>query len=38
MEHSVTAPHDGIVGEIRVSVGESVDVGTVLAVVEAKEA
>jgi propionyl-CoA carboxylase alpha chain len=37
MEHSVAAPHDGTVAEIDVSVGQAVDVGTVLAVVEEAE-
>ncbi|HEY2723507.1 MAG TPA: biotin carboxylase N-terminal domain-containing protein [Pseudonocardiaceae bacterium] len=33
MEHSVTAPCDGTVDEITVTVGQAVDLGTVLAVV-----
>jgi propionyl-CoA carboxylase alpha chain len=34
MEHSVVAPHDGVVAGIEVSAGQPVDVGTILAVVE----
>ena len=34
MEHSVRAPHDGIVAEVAVTAGQQVDLGTVLAVVE----
>jgi pyruvate/2-oxoglutarate dehydrogenase complex dihydrolipoamide acyltransferase (E2) component len=34
MEHTVRAPHDGIVAEIGVGQGQTVDTGTVLAVVE----
>jgi pyruvate/2-oxoglutarate dehydrogenase complex dihydrolipoamide acyltransferase (E2) component len=34
MEHTVPAPHDGIVTEIGVRPGQTVDTGTVLAVVE----
>jgi propionyl-CoA carboxylase alpha chain len=33
MEHAVAAPHGGIVSEVSVSVGEAVQVGTVLAIV-----
>jgi propionyl-CoA carboxylase alpha chain len=33
MEHTVTAPHGGTVTEVGVSVGEAVQVGTVLAIV-----
>jgi propionyl-CoA carboxylase alpha chain len=33
MEHAVAAPHGGIVSEVNVSVGETVQVGTVLAIV-----
>jgi propionyl-CoA carboxylase alpha chain len=34
MEHTIASPHDGVVTELNATVGESVDVGTVLAVVE----
>jgi biotin carboxyl carrier protein len=34
MEHSVSAPHDGVVTDIEVTGGQQVDVGTVLAVVD----
>jgi biotin carboxyl carrier protein len=34
MEHTVPAPHDGIVTEIGVREGQTVNTGTVLAVVE----
>ncbi|MHA6758294.1 acetyl/propionyl/methylcrotonyl-CoA carboxylase subunit alpha [Streptacidiphilus sp. PAMC 29251] len=34
MEHSVCAPHDGILAELGVVVGQQVDVGAVLAVIE----
>ena len=37
MEHTVHAPHAGVVAEIRVHVGLQVETGTVLAVVEADE-
>jgi propionyl-CoA carboxylase alpha chain len=33
MEHQITAPADGVVGDLPVAVGQQVDVGTVLAVV-----
>jgi propionyl-CoA carboxylase alpha chain len=33
MEHAVAAPHGGVVSEVNVSVGEAVQVGTVLAIV-----
>jgi acetyl/propionyl-CoA carboxylase alpha subunit len=33
MEHAIAAPHGGIVSEVNVSVGEAVQVGTVLAIV-----
>jgi acetyl/propionyl-CoA carboxylase alpha subunit len=33
MEHAVAAPHGGIVSEVSVSVGQAVQVGTVLAIV-----
>lgn len=35
MEHALTAPFDGVVGEISVSVGDQVSADTVLAVVTA---
>ncbi|HEY4463799.1 MAG TPA: acetyl-CoA carboxylase biotin carboxyl carrier protein subunit, partial [Streptosporangiaceae bacterium] len=34
MEHTVPAPHDGIVTEVGVRPGQTVDTGAVLAVVE----
>jgi propionyl-CoA carboxylase alpha chain len=34
MQHNVSAPHDGVVGEIDVKVGQQVSAGDVLAVVE----
>jgi len=36
MEHSLGAPHDGVVAEVRVSEGEQVSEGTVLVVVRAE--
>ncbi|HKS49937.1 MAG TPA: biotin carboxylase N-terminal domain-containing protein [Amycolatopsis sp.] len=36
MEHRITAPADGVVAELPVSVGKQVDVGAVLAVVRAE--
>jgi propionyl-CoA carboxylase alpha chain len=36
MEHTVVAPHHGTVTGIAVRAGQPVDVGTVLAVVEAE--
>ena len=33
MEHTIVAPHDGIVTEVTVTVGATVDVGHMLAVV-----
>jgi pyruvate carboxylase subunit A/propionyl-CoA carboxylase alpha chain len=36
MEHTVTAPGDGVLAELNVDVGQQVDVGTVLARVETK--
>ncbi|MDQ4119666.1 MAG: acetyl/propionyl-CoA carboxylase subunit alpha, partial [Actinomycetota bacterium] len=33
MEHTVAAPGDGVLGEVRVSAGDQVDTGQVLAVV-----
>ena len=35
MEHSIRAPYDGTVGQVGVVVGQQVDTGTVLVVVEA---
>jgi propionyl-CoA carboxylase alpha chain len=37
MEHTITAPADGIVGELRVEAGQQVEVGAVLAVVGEEE-
>ncbi len=37
MEHTVRAPHPGVVKEIRVTLGQAVDVGVTLAVVEEAE-
>ncbi|HZD67032.1 MAG TPA: biotin carboxylase N-terminal domain-containing protein [Acidimicrobiales bacterium] len=37
MEHTVAAPGDGVLGGLRVAVGDQVDTGQVLAVVEAPE-
>jgi propionyl-CoA carboxylase alpha chain len=34
MEHTITAPADGVLTQLEVSVGQQVDVGTVLARVE----
>jgi biotin carboxyl carrier protein len=34
MEHTITAPTDGVLAELNVSTGEQVDVGAVLARVE----
>ncbi|MCV7346466.1 acetyl/propionyl/methylcrotonyl-CoA carboxylase subunit alpha [Mycolicibacterium rhodesiae] len=36
MEHTITAPADGVVTQLEVSVGQQVDVGTVLARVESQ--
>jgi propionyl-CoA carboxylase alpha chain len=33
MEHTVAAPHDGVVSELPVALGQQVDTGAVLAVV-----
>ena len=33
MEHTIVCPHDGIVAEVRVEVGDQVETGAVLAVV-----
>ncbi len=38
MEHTVAAPGDGILGEMRVAAGDQVDTGQILAVVEDPEA
>jgi biotin carboxyl carrier protein len=37
MEHEVTAPYDGVVRQVLVEVGEQVDTGAVLVVVEENE-
>jgi propionyl-CoA carboxylase alpha chain len=37
MEHTIQAPHDGNVVEVRVAVGQQVEAGAVLAVVESLE-
>jgi propionyl-CoA carboxylase alpha chain len=37
MQHQINAPTDGVVAELPVSVGQQIDVGAVLAVVEAEE-
>ncbi len=37
MEHAIRAPHRGVVGEVRVSVGQQVETGAVLVVVEPDE-
>ncbi|MQA13204.1 MAG: ATP-grasp domain-containing protein [Pseudonocardiaceae bacterium] len=37
MEHTVSAPHDGVVSEVNTEVGRTVDTGTVLAVVDEEE-
>ena len=37
MEHTISAPTDGTVGEIKVAPGQQVDLGTLLAVVEEDE-
>jgi biotin carboxyl carrier protein len=34
MEHAVRAPHDGVVVEVQVAVGDQVDTGDVLVVLE----
>jgi propionyl-CoA carboxylase alpha chain len=36
MEHTVTAPGDGVLAELNVSPGEQVEVGAVLARVDAR--
>jgi propionyl-CoA carboxylase alpha chain len=33
MEHTIAAPADGVVGELKVAAGQQVEVGAVLAVV-----
>ena len=37
MQHTITAPHDGVVTEVPVAVGAQVGAGDVLAVVEATD-
>ena len=37
MEHSIAAPHDGVVVEVLVTEGQQVDEGAVLVVVKAAE-
>ena len=37
MEHTITAPSDGIVAQLNVAVGQQVEVGSVLARVEAEQ-
>jgi propionyl-CoA carboxylase alpha chain len=37
MQHTITAPVDGVVAELDVSVGQQVESGAVLAVIEAPE-
>ncbi|MGV0801157.1 acetyl-CoA carboxylase biotin carboxyl carrier protein subunit, partial [Mycolicibacterium elephantis] len=37
MEHTVTAPADGVLAELNVEPGQQVDVGTVLARVDSEE-
>jgi biotin carboxyl carrier protein len=34
MEHSVRTPHEGTLAQLNVSAGQTVDMGTVLAVVD----
>ena len=38
MEHTITAPSDGVVTQLDVTVGQQVEVGTVLARVQNPEA
>jgi biotin carboxyl carrier protein len=38
MEHAIRAPHQGILREVRVEVGQQVETGALLVVVEADEA
>jgi propionyl-CoA carboxylase alpha chain len=37
MEHRITAPHDGVVADVRVAAGQQIDAGMVLAVIEQPE-
>jgi propionyl-CoA carboxylase alpha chain len=37
MEHTISAPTDGVLTELNVETGQQVDVGAVLARVEARE-
>ena len=37
MEHEVTAPHAGVVREVRVEVGQQVDAGAILVVIQADD-
>jgi propionyl-CoA carboxylase alpha chain len=37
MEHTITAPSDGVLAELNVSTGQQVEVGAVLARVESPE-
>lgn len=37
MEHTLTAPNDGVLEELNVVVGQQVDVGAVLARIESPE-
>lgn len=38
MEHTITAPSDGVLAELNVRTGQQVEVGTILARVDAPEA
>jgi biotin carboxyl carrier protein len=38
MEHTVASPYDGVLAYLRVTAGQQVDAGSVLAVVDANEA
>jgi biotin carboxyl carrier protein len=38
MEHTITAPADGVLAELNVTSGQQVEVGAVLARLEAREA
>jgi len=37
MEHEVTAPHAGVVSEVRIEVGQQVDAGAILVVIQADD-
>jgi propionyl-CoA carboxylase alpha chain len=37
MQHTITAPSDGVVAELNVSVGQQVESGAVLAVIDSPE-